>query len=130
MLDEIRQQAPSTLQLTLAGLGMATVLGVPLGLLTAWRPRSWLDRAGVMVSLWGVSMPSFWLGMLLIFVFALGLGWLGLGGIAVVSALLIYEHSLVRADDLSRVDAAFFAVNGYVSVLFFVFWAADLSVSP
>lgn len=65
-------------------------------------------------------------GLLLALWQALGLGWLGLGGIAVVAALLIYEHSLVRADDLSRVDAAFFAVNGYVSVLFFVFWAADL----
>lgn len=55
-----------------------------------------------------------------------GLGWLGLGGIAVVAALLIYEHSLVSADDLSRVNAAFFTVNGFVSVLFFVFWAADV----
>jgi 4-hydroxybenzoate polyprenyltransferase len=65
-------------------------------------------------------------GLLLALWWILGLGWLGLGGIAVVAALLVYEHSLVRADDLSRVDAAFFAVNGYVSVLFFVFWAADL----
>jgi 4-hydroxybenzoate polyprenyltransferase len=65
-------------------------------------------------------------GLLLALWQILGLGWLGLGGIAVVAALLVYEHSLVRADDLSRVDAAFFAVNGYVSVLFFVFWAADL----
>jgi 4-hydroxybenzoate polyprenyltransferase len=40
--------------------------------------------------------------------------------------LLVYEHSLVKADDLSRVNAAFFTVNGYVSVLFFVFWAADV----
>jgi len=55
-----------------------------------------------------------------------GLGWLGLAGIAVVAALLIYEHSLVSADDLSRVNAAFFTVNGFVSVLFFVFWAADV----
>ena len=54
------------------------------------------------------------------------LGWLGLAGIAAVAALLAYEHSLVKATDLSRVDAAFFTVNGYVSVLFFLFWAADL----
>lgn len=69
-------------------------------------------------------------GLLLSLWRTLGLGWLGLGGIAVVAALLVYEHSLVRANDLTRVNAAFFAVNGYVSVLFFVFWAADLSVSP
>lgn len=69
-------------------------------------------------------------GLLLALWTLLGLDWLGLAGIAIVAALLIYEHSLVKADDLSRVNAAFFAVNGYVSVLFFLFWAADLSVSP
>lgn len=54
------------------------------------------------------------------------MGWLAACGIAVVAALLVYEHSLVKANDLSRVDAAFFTVNGYVSVLFFLFWATDL----
>lgn len=54
------------------------------------------------------------------------LGILGVAGVAAVAALLVYEHSLVRANDLSRVNAAFFTVNGYVSVLFFVFWAADV----
>ena len=44
----------------------------------------------------------------------------------VVAALLAYEHSLVRPGDLRRLNAAFFTVNGYVSVLFFLFWAADL----
>ncbi|HEV2690804.1 MAG TPA: UbiA-like polyprenyltransferase [Bryobacteraceae bacterium] len=54
------------------------------------------------------------------------LGWLSFAGIGAVILLLLYEHSLVKADDLSRVDAAFFTVNGYVSVLFFLFWAADI----
>jgi len=54
------------------------------------------------------------------------LGWLSLAGICAVVALLVYEHSLVKPTDLSRVDAAFFTVNGYVSVLFFLFWAADI----
>lgn len=54
------------------------------------------------------------------------LGWLSLAGIGAVVLLLLYEHSLVKADDLSRVNAAFFTVNGYVSVLFFSFWAADM----
>jgi len=54
------------------------------------------------------------------------LGLLGAVGIGIVALLLVYEHSLVKADDLSRVNAAFFTVNGYVSVLFFVFWAADV----
>jgi 4-hydroxybenzoate polyprenyltransferase len=60
----------------------------------------------------------------LVFSFHLGaLSWLGV--IAVIS-LLVYEHGLVKPHDLSRVNAAFFTVNGYVSVLFFVFWAADI----
>ena len=54
------------------------------------------------------------------------LGWLGTAGIVSIAGLLLYEHSLVKPDDLSRVNAAFFTVNGYVSVLFFVFWAADV----
>jgi 4-hydroxybenzoate polyprenyltransferase len=45
-------------------------------------------------------------------------------GIAVVAALLAYEHSLVKADDLTKLDAAFFAMNGYISMSFLVFWGA------
>jgi 4-hydroxybenzoate polyprenyltransferase len=54
------------------------------------------------------------------------LGALSLGGIALIVGLLLYEHSLVRPTDLSKVNVAFFTLNGYVSVLFFVFWAADI----
>ncbi len=50
-------------------------------------------------------------------------------GILVVALLLAYEHSLVKADDLSRINAAFFTVNGYISVLFFVFWGAAVAVA-
>jgi 4-hydroxybenzoate polyprenyltransferase len=66
------------------------------------------------------------IGCLLALVYVLHLGALSLVGIAAVAGLLIYEHSLVKPDDLSRVDAAFFTMNGYVSVLFFLFWAADI----
>ena len=63
---------------------------------------------------------------LLALVLTLHLGVLALAGIACIVALLVYEHSLVKPTDLSRVDAAFFTMNGYVSVLFFLFWAADI----
>jgi 4-hydroxybenzoate polyprenyltransferase len=63
---------------------------------------------------------------LLALVRSLHLGALALAGVAAIVTLLIYEHSLVKADDLSRVNAAFFTMNGYVSVLFLVFWAADI----
>jgi 4-hydroxybenzoate polyprenyltransferase len=53
-------------------------------------------------------------------------GVLAVAGIGAIVALLAYEHSLVKPHDFSRVDAAFFTMNGYVSVLFFFFWAADI----
>ncbi len=56
------------------------------------------------------------------------LPWPAWVGIAVVAALLAYEHSLVKADDLSKLDAAFFAVNGYISLLFLLFWGAAAAV--
>jgi len=69
-------------------------------------------------------------GCLLVLGNTFQLGRLSLAGVGVIAALLIYEHRLVRADDLSRVDAAFFTVNGYVSVLFFLFWAVDIVFLP
>jgi 4-hydroxybenzoate polyprenyltransferase len=49
-------------------------------------------------------------------------------GVAVVAALLAYEHSLVKADDLSNLDAAFFAMNGYISMSFLLFWGAAVAL--
>jgi 4-hydroxybenzoate polyprenyltransferase len=86
-------------------------------------PRSLgIARALLVARLLHIAM----VGLLLALWRLLGLGWAGLAGIAVVAALLLYEHTLVKANDLSRVNAAFFTVNGYVSVLFFLFWAADV----
>ncbi len=64
-------------------------------------------------------------GLLLLLVAVDGLGWIYLLGVAVVALLLIYEHLLVRADDLSRLDAAFFNMNGYISVAIFAFTFVD-----
>ena len=60
--------------------------------------------------------------------FSFGLPWPAWAGIAVVASLLGYEHSLVKADDLSKLDAAFFTVNGYISMLFLLFWGAAAAV--
>jgi len=57
------------------------------------------------------------------------LAWPAWAGIAVVAALLAYEHSLVKPNDLSKMNAAFFAVNGYVSLLFLVFWVVAVIVA-
>jgi len=57
------------------------------------------------------------------------LAWPAWVGIAVVAALLAYEHSLVKPNDLSKINAAFFTVNGYISLLFLLFWGAAAVVS-
>jgi len=54
------------------------------------------------------------------------LGWMAVVGLVAVALLLAYEHVLVRPNDLSRVNAAFFVVNGYISLLFFLTWAGDI----
>ena len=56
--------------------------------------------------------------------YSFGLPWPAWAGIVVVASLLAYEHSLVKANDLSRLNAAFFTVNGYISMLFLLFWGA------
>lgn len=56
------------------------------------------------------------------------LAWPAWAGIGVVAALLAYEHSLVKANDLSKINAAFFTVNGYISLLFLLFWGAAVVV--
>ncbi len=58
------------------------------------------------------------------------LGPVAMAGVAVVGLLLAWEHSLVRANDLSRLNAAFFTMNGVISVVFFLFVAADLVLQP
>ena len=64
--------------------------------------------------------------LLIALVIAFGLGKLAIAGIVVVALLLIYEHSLVSPEDLTRLNAAFFTMNGVISVLFFFFIAGDL----
>jgi 4-hydroxybenzoate polyprenyltransferase len=84
-------------------------------------------KFGIAAALWIARFLHIaMIGSLVALSMSFDLGWLSFAGIGAVILLLLYEHSLVKADDLSRVDAAFFTVNGYVSVLFFLFWAADI----
>ena len=81
---ELARQMPATAELALTAFGLATLLGVPLGVVAAlWRGR-WLDSVSTAGAVLGISIPSFWLGLLLIFLFSLHLGWFpvtGQGGI-------------------------------------------------
>jgi peptide/nickel transport system permease protein len=76
----IAERMPVTLTLGLTGLSLALLISIPLGILAAVRENTNLDRAVQMVALVGQAMPSFWLGLLLMIVFGLTLGWLPISG--------------------------------------------------
>jgi 4-hydroxybenzoate polyprenyltransferase len=84
-------------------------------------------RYGVRAALWISALLHVATLVLLITVARMeNLGWIAGGGLIAVAALLAYEHSLVKPSDLSRVNAAFFTVNGFISILFFLTWTIDL----
>lgn len=89
VISEFLDRFPRTLELTVLSLILATVLGFVLGVLAATHQNTWLDSLAMVVSLLGVSIPSFWLALLLVFVFAISLGWLPATGTEGVKALVL-----------------------------------------
>jgi 4-hydroxybenzoate polyprenyltransferase len=86
-------------------------------------------RFGIANALWIARVMHLGVVILLSWLAAsFGLPWLAWAGIVVVAGLLGYEHTLVKADDLSKLNAAFFTVNGYISILFLLFWGAAAAV--
>ena len=82
---------------------------------------------GIPASLWIARVfHGIMVTLLIALVISFGMGVWAIIGVLAVILLLVYEHSLVRSDDLSKLNAAFFTMNGVISVLFFVFVAADL----
>lgn len=84
VLTIILEQLPSTIELAIASLIIGVVLGVVLGVISALKEGGWIDAASMIFAATGVAMPSFWLGLMMIFLFSLKLGWLpatGQGGI-------------------------------------------------
>jgi ABC-type dipeptide/oligopeptide/nickel transport system permease component len=80
---DIRERFPKTLQLAGAAMLLAALVGITLGILSAWRPGGPIDRIGLGIAYLGVSFPVFWVGLLLILLFAVTLQWLppsGFGG--------------------------------------------------
>lgn len=86
-------------------------------------PARWGIAPALQVSL---SLHVVMIGLLLWLARLVGLGWIAHSGLAVVGALLLYEHSLVKPNDLSKINAAFFTVNGYIGILLLLFWGADI----
>lgn len=64
-----------SLQLTIAAMAFAIIIGLPLGFIAAMRPGSWIDLGSMVVAVSGLSLPKFWLGILLMYLFSLTLGW-------------------------------------------------------
>jgi peptide/nickel transport system permease protein len=75
------EKLPLTLELAFLGIGLAFALSIPLGIIASLRPGGVSDRSTIFMSLIGLSIPQFWLGLLLIVVFAVQLGWLPTSGI-------------------------------------------------
>jgi peptide/nickel transport system permease protein len=90
-MDIVVERLPLTIQLTVAGIGLAVLLGLPLGVWVALKPGGISDRLVVFCGLLGLSVPQFWLGLLLIVVFAVKLRWLPTSGAAGL------RHMILRA---------------------------------
>ncbi len=78
--QEIWARLPNTLLLAVVAMGLACLLGIPAGIISALRPYSWIDYAVTMTALFGISMPVFWLGLMLVVLFSIILKWLPAGG--------------------------------------------------
>ena len=94
----IRERLPATLELSFAAAVLAVVLGVPAGVYTALRRRSWLAQGLLTISLLGVSLPTFLIGILLILVFAVNLGWLPSYGRGDTTAIGWWTTGLLSVD--------------------------------
>lgn len=92
--------------------------------------RSIPARFGIKRSLWIARMFHFQAFIVLLLLFLVtNLGWLALVGVAAVGALMIYQHTLVKPNDLSRMNAAFFTTNAFVSVILFLTFGGAVFVS-
>ncbi|MBI3001036.1 MAG: ABC transporter permease [Deltaproteobacteria bacterium] len=95
--DLILLRFPATLELTLAAMTAAILLAFPLGILAAWKSHTWMDRLALLFSLFGLAMPNFWLGPLLIIVFSIDLGLLPVSGSGSLTHLVLPALTLGTA---------------------------------
>jgi peptide/nickel transport system permease protein len=100
VLDLILSRLPATLELTLAAVLGATLLGVPLGMYAGYRPYSPVSRLLMGISVLGFSVPTFWIGLVLILTFAVWLGVLPAGGRGDTVSVFGVEWSFLTLDGL------------------------------
>jgi peptide/nickel transport system permease protein len=110
VIDRIAQRLPNTLELMLVSFILTLVIAVPVGVLAAVRQYSWFDYAATGAAFFGISMPVFWFGLLMILTFAVTLGWLPTSGIATIGAefdlIDRLRHLVMPAAVLALVSAA------------------------
>jgi len=115
----IGQRAATTAWLTLFAMLISVGVGVPAGVVAAWRRGSWIDRAVMVFAVSGFSMPTFWLGFILVYVFAITAGWLPVQGYLPMASGLwpFLSHLILPALTLSVVYMALIARMTRASML-------------
>ncbi|MFZ6771779.1 ABC transporter permease [Undibacterium sp. SXout7W] len=101
-LTLILERLPATMELALSALLLAILIGIPLGLLAGLRPHSIVGKSIMAISILGFSLPTFWVGLMLIMVFAVQLGWLPSSGRGETSLLLGVPVSFLTIDGLKH----------------------------
>jgi peptide/nickel transport system permease protein len=106
--EVIVERLPATLQVVALSVVIAVLIGVPAGILAAMWPNSGRDRAVTGVSTLGVAIPNFWLGMMLIYLFGLTLGWFPVSGFRGISSGVgeFLHHAILPAFAMATVGAA------------------------
>jgi peptide/nickel transport system permease protein len=115
----IGQRAGTTISLTALAMVISVGVGVPLGIIAAWRKGAWVDRVVMVIAVSGFSMPVFWLGFLLVYVFAISLHWLPVQGYRRLDEGLwpFLSHLILPAVTLSVVYLALIARMTRASML-------------
>ncbi len=89
VIEMIRDRLPATLELTITAMVLALLVGITAGIISAVRQYSWLDYSSMTFALFGVSMPPFWLGLMMMLIFGVRLGWLPISGRGDLSQLIM-----------------------------------------
>jgi peptide/nickel transport system permease protein len=98
----IVERIPATMELAVAAMTLSILLGIPTGMYAAVRPRHWVSRLILSGSLFGISLPVFWLGIVLILIFSVSLGWLPSSGRGATVVLFGWRSGLFTLDGLAH----------------------------
>jgi len=101
--EEIWARLPNTMLLAVVAITLACLFGIPAGIISAVRPYTWIDYLVTSIAIFGISMPVFWLGLMLVVVFAVWLQWLPAGGTGT------WRHVILPSFTLAAFVVAFIA---------------------